>query len=108
MALIVKCCSSREEEQPTWTLPTSELLQLSLTERMQANLPNASFPPALLLEVCQHQSEEVKAKSPFFLARGQWGNFVFPSALLKVFNQGEEGGPSQTTLSHYALKTCLG
>lgn len=108
MALIVKCCSSREEEQPTWTLPTSELLQLSLTERMQANLPNASFPPALLLGVRQHQSKEVKAKSPFFLARGQWGNFVFPSALLKVFNQGEEGGPSQTTLSHYALKTCLG
>lgn len=93
MALIVKCCSSSEEEQPTWTLLTSELLQLSFTGRMQANLPSAGFPLDLLLGVCQHQSKEVKGKSPFFLARDPWGNFVFSFTLLKVFNQGEEDSP---------------
>lgn len=104
MALIVKCCSSSEEEQHTWTLLTRELLQLSFTGRMQINLPSAGFPlQALLLGVCQHQPKEVKGKSPFFLARGQWGNPVFLHSPQGFQSRGRRS--SQTILSHYVFKT---
>lgn len=97
MALIVKCCSSSEEEQPTWTLLTSGLLQLSFTGRMQANLPSVGFPLALLLGVCQHQPK-VKGKSPFFLARG---TLCFPPLPSRFSIKGKK------TLPNYPFTLCF-
>lgn len=85
MALAVKCCSSCGEEQPTWTLPATELLQLSSLEECRQICPVQVFHWHCCLESTPAQRSEGKIS----LLPCQ-GNSVFSSTLL---NQGGEDPP---------------